>query len=208
MIEHPGSVFVLSAPSGAGKSTLARRLIQHLDGLIFSVSYTTRAPRSGEVEGRDYHFVDDATFDRMEQEDGLLEWVRVYQHRYGTGRTWVAQQLAKGLDVLLDIETVGALNVKRAIPEAIMIFLLPPSAEELAKRLLGRGTESREQLESRMAHAFHEMSQMNNYDHFVINDDLDSAYRSLESIVLAERSRRHRMAFRADQILASFGNQA
>lgn len=199
-----GNVFVLSAPSGAGKSTLARRLLQTLPDLQFSVSFTTRKPREGEVHGKDYFFVDDATFDQMVAEDGFIEWVRVYQNRYGTGRAWIREQLEAGRDILLDIETVGAVNVKKALPEAIMIFLLPPGSKELAARLLGRGTESPEQVQIRLNHARHEMEQFPHYDHLVVNDDLETAYQDLQAVFLAARSRRARMQARAQTILDTF----
>ena len=199
-----GSIFVLSAPSGAGKSTLAKRLVAETPGLIFSISFTTRPPRSGEQHGREYFFVDDATFDRMIAEDGLLEWVQVYAHRYGTGKAWLREQQAKGVDILLDIETVGARNVKQALPEAVMIFLLPPSAQVLAQRLRGRGDTDEGQIALRLAHARHEMEQYSHYDHLVVNDDRELAYRHMESIVLAERGRLIRMEETAQGILQTF----
>jgi len=199
-----GSIFVLSAPSGAGKSTLAKRLVAETPDLIFSTSFTTRSPRPGEVHGREYFFVDDTAFDRMIAEEGLLEWVQVYANRYGTGKAWLREQLAKGLDVLLDIETVGARNLKSALPEAVMIFLLPPSAEALAQRLRGRGDTDEAQITLRMAHARHELEQFPHYDHLILNDDLGMAYRHLESIVLAERTRRFRMEDTARDILQTF----
>lgn len=199
-----GSIFVLSAPSGAGKSTLAKRLVAETPDLIFSTSFTTRPPRPGEVHGREYFFVDDPGFDRMVAEGGLLEWVQVYANRYGTGKAWIQEQLAKGLDVLLDIETVGAKNVKAAMPEAVMVFLLPPSAEELAQRLRGRGDTDESQITLRLGHAKHEMEQCSHYDYLIINDELDAAYRRLESIVLAQRARRDRMDEVARSILNTF----
>ncbi|MBK8793583.1 MAG: guanylate kinase [Holophaga sp.] len=199
-----GSIFVLSAPSGAGKSTLAKRLVAETPGLIFSISFTTRPPRPGEVHGREYFFVDDATFDQMIAEEGLLEWVQVYANRYGTGKAWLREQLAQGVDILLDIETVGAMNVKKALPEAVMIFLLPPSAQVLAQRLRGRGDTDDAQIALRMAHARHEMEQAFHYDHLVVNDDQETAYRGMEAIVLAERARRARMESTARQILQTF----
>jgi len=203
-LSQTGSIFVLSAPSGAGKSTLAKRLFAETPGLIFSTSFTTRPPRPGEQHGREYFFVDDAAFDRMIAENGLLEWVQVYAHRYGTSKAWLREQLAQGLDVLLDIETVGAMNVKAALPEAVMIFLLPPSAQVLAQRLRGRGDTDEDQIALRMAHARHEMEQYPHYDRLVVNDDLEAAYRRLESIVLAERARRSRMEDTAQRILQTF----
>ena len=204
MTPHQGNVYVLSAPSGAGKSTLVRRLMRHLPDLIFSISFTTRPPREGEIHGKDYFFVDDATFDAMLAEDGFIEWVQVYKHRYGTGRAWIEEQRASGKDILLDIETVGAKNVKAALPEAILVFLLPPSAEELTRRLRGRGTETEDQLAVRLQHARHEMEQFPHYEYLVVNEDLEAAYRQLESIFLAERSRQARMKLIARHILDSF----
>jgi guanylate kinase len=203
-LAQTGSIFVLSAPSGAGKSTLAKRLVAGTPGLIFSTSFTTRPPRPGEEHGREYFFLDNPGFDRMIAEGGLLEWVQVYANRYGTGKEWIQEQLAKGLDILLDIETVGAKAVKAAMPEAIMVFLLPPSAEELAHRLRGRGDTDEAQVALRLGHAKHEMEQAAHYDYLIVNDDLEAAFRRLESIVLAERSRRVRMDPVARRILHSF----
>ena len=203
-MSQTGSIFVLSAPSGAGKSTLAKRLVAQTPGLIFSISFTTRQPRPGEEHGREYFFVDDATFDRMVAEEDLLEWVQVYANRYGTGKTWLREQIAAGVDVLLDIETVGAKNMKATLPEAVMIFLLPPSAEELANRLRGRGDTDEAQMTLRMAHARHEMEQYPHYDHLVVNDDLEGAYHRLEAIVVAERTRRPRMEDVAQHIIKTF----
>ncbi len=204
MIPHPGNVFVVSAPSGAGKSTLVQRLMADLPDLVFSISTTTRKPRPGEVDGRDYFFVDDATFDSMVREDGFLEWVQVYAHRYGTGRAWLEAQLATGRDVLLDIETTGALNLRRAIPDAHMIFILPPSAAELEQRLRGRGKDSEEQVAIRLKHARHEMEQFEAYDYLVVNDDLVGASARLAGIIHAVRARRERMTARARRILEGF----
>lgn len=204
MIHHPGNVFVVSAPSGAGKSTLAQRLVQTVPDLIFSISFTTRKPRAGEVDGRDYFFIDEARFDAMVREGGFVEWVEVYGHRYGTGRDWLNGVLATGLDVLLDIETTGALNLRRAIPDARMIFILPPSVAALEQRLRSRGKDSDEQIRIRMRHARHEMELYHAYDFLVVNDDLELAYRQFESIVHATRASRERMASRAQRILADF----
>jgi guanylate kinase len=204
LLQHTGNVFVLSAPSGAGKSTLANRLVQEIPGLVFSISTTTRAPRAGEVHGRDYFFVDDATFDAMVAQDGFIEWVEVYGRRYGTGKNWIMEKLSQGVDILLDIETKGAQNVRKAIPDAEMVFLLPPSAEELARRLRGRGKDSEEQIRTRLQYARHEMEQYSNYDYIVVNDDLETAYRTLVSIIFTTRARRARMVGIADRILKEF----
>lgn len=205
MIRHTGTIFVLSAPSGTGKSTLAKRLVQEMENLIFSVSFTTRQPREGEVDGQDYFFVDRKTFDQMVEEDGFVEWVEVYGNRYGTGKDWIQKQLDSGMDILLDIETIGAMNVREAIPDAVMIFLLPPSAEELAHRLRGRGKDSEEQIRIRLQHARHEMEQFLHYDYLVVNDDLERAYLRMNSIVLAARCGRSRMTPTMERILGTFG---
>ena len=204
MIRHTGNIFVLSAPSGTGKSTLAKRLVHEVPGLIFSISFTTRRPREGEVNGQDYFFVDDATFDRMVAEDGFVEWVRVYGNRYGTGRAWIQEQVDAGEDILLDIETIGAHNIHEAIPDAISIFLLPPSAQELSHRLRGRGKDSEEQISQRLRYARHEMEHYIHYDHLIVNDDLETAYRKLESVILAARCARDRMQPIAERILGTF----
>lgn len=204
LIQHAGNVFVVSAPSGAGKSTLAQRLVQSLPDLIFSISFTTRQPRAGEVDGRDYFFIDDATFEAMVAAGGFVEWVQVYGHRYGTGKAWLDGVLATGRDVLLDIETTGAQNVRRSIPDARMIFILPPSAEALELRLRSRGKDSDDQIAIRMRHAKHELAQYTAYDHLILNDDLELAYRQFEGIILATRSGRERMAAVAQRILEGF----
>ncbi len=204
MLRHSGNVFVLSAPSGTGKSTLARQLVKQVGDLNFSVSFTTRQPRAGEVHGRDYFFVDDATFDDMVARDGFVEWVRVYERRYGTGKAWIQEKLESGVDILLDIESQGARRVHQAIPDAVMVFLLPPSSRELAARLRGRGDESEEQVRIRLEYAKHELVQYEGYDYLVVNDTVEQAYRRLESIITATRCRRERMGATARQILDSF----
>ena len=204
MLEHTGNVFVVSAPSGTGKSTLCHRLVKDVPGLIFSTSYTTRKPRPGEADGVDYLFIGEHAFTEMVQAGGFLEWVEVYGQRYGTGRAWIEEKLQAGVDILLDIETTGAKHVHEAMPDAVMIFILPPSRAELERRLQGRRTESDEQMRLRLQRARHELEQYGYYDYLVVNDDLERAYRDLSSIVLATRSRRARTASAARRILATF----
>ena len=204
MIQHPGNVFVVSAPSGAGKSTLAQRLVRSVPDLIFSISFTTRKPRPGEVDGQDYFFIDDDRFDAMVREGGFVEWVQVYGHRYGTGRDWLGDTLATGRDVLLDIETTGAMNLRTAIPDARMIFILPPSAEALEQRLRSRGKDSEEQIRIRMQHARHELELFRAYDYLILNDDLELAYRQFESVILATRAGLERMTPVAQRLLQGF----
>jgi guanylate kinase len=201
LTQHPGNVFVVSAPSGAGKSTLVQRLVRSVPDLIFSISFTTREPRPGELDGRDYFFIGDDRFDAMIREGGFVEWVQVYGHRYGTGRDWLEGVLATGQDVLLDIETTGALNLKQAIPDARMIFILPPSAASLEQRLRSRGKDSGEQIAIRLQHARHELELYPAYDYLILNDDLELAYRQLEGIVNASRASQARMAPVAQRIL-------
>jgi len=204
LTSHSGNVFVLSAPSGTGKSTLARRLVQELPDLDFSISFTTRAPRAGEVDGKDYFFVDAATFDAMIERGDLVEWVAVYGHKYGTGKTWVNTHLASGKDILLDIETQGARAVHEALPDSVMIFLMPPSADALSNRLRKRGRDPEAEIQVRLDYARHELSHYPSYDYLVVNDTVDAAYRDLQAIVLATRLRRERMGATAKRILEGF----
>jgi len=199
-----GDIFVLSAPSGTGKSTLIRRLLGELDSLAFSVSYTTRPPRTGEIDGRDYFFTDNATFDTMIAQGGFVEWVQVYQHRYGTGRAWIQDKINSGQDVLLDLETAGAMRVKEMFPNAILIFLMPPSAQVLADRLKGRGVDTEEQISIRLQYAKHEMERWNNYNYLVLNDNLETAYKGFKSIFLATRLSRARLSHLASMSLGTF----
>jgi len=200
----PGTAFVLSAPSGTGKSTLARRLVRELPGLTFAVSHTTRAPRPGERDGVDYFFVDDARFDAMLAGGAFLEWVEIYGRRYGLSRDWVQRQLGSGRDLLLDLDTSAARTVRQALPGAVTVFLLPPSAHELARRLRGRGSESGAQVDRRLAQARHECSRYPEYDYLVVNEVLDEACRELQAIVLASRARRERRRAAAERIISGF----
>ena len=195
---------MISAPSGTGKSTLTSRLVRSMDSIIFSTSFTTRAPRAGEVDGRDYFFVDDDKFEAMVRANEFVEWVEVYKKRYGTGRAWLDSVLDTGMDVILDIETTGALNLRRAIPDAVMVFIMPPSVAELEKRIRGRGKDAEEQILMRMKYALHEMKLCHAYDFIIVNQELDLAYRQLESIIWATRVRRERMIPQATTILQGF----
>jgi guanylate kinase len=198
-----GGVFVLSAPSGTGKSTLIKRLVKEVPGLAFAVSHTTREPRPGEREGVDYFFVDDARFDAMLARSGFQEWVETYGHRYGLSKAWMEQRLAAGQDLLLDLDTTGARMLRQAVP-AVTVFLLPPSAAELSRRLRGRGSESRQQLELRLGQARRELSRYTEYDYLVLNQNQDEAFLDLQAIILAARARRERRDATAREILAGF----
>src|SRR5215813_9091138 len=180
--EGQGRMIVVSGASGTGKTTLCRELEKEL-GLFFSVSATTRPPRPGEVEGRDYRFLSSEEFDKMRRNGQFLEWASVHGQRYGTPREPIERNLREGRDVLLDLDTQGALRLKKANPEALLIFIKPPSIEELRKRLKARGTDSEETIRSRIERAEHEIEQSAHYDHVVVNRDLGEAKRELRSII-------------------------
>ena len=199
-----GDLFVVSAPSGTGKTTLIRKLLGEIARIDFSVSFTTRRMRTGEQEGVDYHFVDDDRFSRMIEAGEFLEWARVHDQRYGTSATLVDASLRRGHDVLLDIDTQGAASIRARREDAILIFILPPDRATLETRLRGRGLESAADVERRLGNARQELEKYVNYDHLVINDDLDEALRELEGIVYSYRSRAVRRRERCRSILATF----
>lgn len=186
-----GKLFVISGPSGTGKGTICAQLLRDLEGegLGLSVSMTTRKPREGEVDGESYFFKTREEFLEEIRQGGLLEYAETYGNYYGTPRGYVENQLSSGHDVLLEIEMQGALQVKRAMPDAVMIFILPPSLEELRRRIIGRGTEDEATIELRMSQVQKEISYIKYYDYFVINDDLDEAVHRVEEILHAEKSR-------------------
>ena len=199
-----GKVFILSAPSGTGKTTLVRQLVRQVPDLVFAVSHTTRPLRPGEKEGVDYHFVDAATFDALLAKGAFVEWVATYGARYGLSREDLQKQLADGKDVLLDLNTEGARMLCRAVPDSIRIFLLPPSAQELARRLRDRGTETAAQVAQRMERAKSECSRFHEYEYLVVNTIPDQACRELQAIILATRALRERRQAVAQKILDGF----
>jgi len=186
-------MFVLSSPSGAGKTTLSRLLIERMPGLKMSVSATTRPMRPGEVDGSDYLFVDKARFEEMVNRHELLEWATVFDNRYGTPRAPVEAALAAGRDVLFDIDWQGTQQLReKARADVVSVFILPPSATDLEKRLNSRAQDSQEVIRSRMSRASHEMSHWAEYDYIVINRDIDEAFAEVQSILKAERLKRER----------------
>jgi guanylate kinase len=184
-----GSLFVISAPSGAGKTTLVKLLLDRDAGVIHSVSYTTRAPRADEREGRDYNFVDVATFSAMRERGEFLEWAEVHGNFYGTSRVWLETQMMAGRDTLLEIDWQGAQQVRRLFPEAVTIFVLPPSVAELEKRLRTRGQDAEEVIQRRVAAAMGEMRHVGEFDFVIINNDLQVALNELGAVVRAARLR-------------------
>jgi guanylate kinase len=188
-----GRIVVLSAPSGGGKSTLAQAVLGRTPGIVRSVTYTTRARRPGEEDGRDYHFLSQTDFERRRQEGEFLEWAIVHGYLYGTSRLDVTKRCAQGLDVLLVIDYQGAATLRRQGIEALYIFVLPPSLETLEQRLRQRNSENEAALRKRLAIAPTEMAQYQHYDYIIINDDLESAARQLQAIILADRCRVDRL---------------
>ena len=191
--ERRGLMFVLSSPSGAGKTTLSRMLLEKMPGMTLSVSVTTRAMRPGEVDGRDYLFVDKPRFEAMVKDDELLEWATVFDNRYGTPRAPVEAALSAGQDVLFDIDWQGTQQLReKARADVVSVFILPPSAGDLEKRLHSRAQDSDEVIRKRMSRASHEMSHWAEYDYIVINHDVDEAFAEVQSILKAERLKRER----------------
>ena len=182
-----GNLYVIAAPSGAGKTTLVRMLLESESAVHLSISFTTRSPRPGEQNGREYHFVDAETFRGMIDRHEFLEWAEVHGNFYGTSKKWIADQLAAGSDVLLEIDWQGAQQVRSLFPGAIGIFFLPPSMEELTRRLTGRGTDAPEVIERRLAAAQAEMRHVGEFDYVIVNDRLELALDDLCAVVRASR---------------------
>jgi len=197
-------VIVVSAPSGAGKTTVVHRLLREMPGLRFSVSHTTRAPRGHEREGVEYYFVDRADFERLRDDGKLLEWAEVHGNLYGTGLEEEKRAHEDGVDLLLDVDVQGAVQVREKMPEAVTVFILPPSYEVLERRLRGRGEDDESTVKRRLAAAGQEIKAYKNYDFAIVNDDLDASVEALKSIVRAGRCRVSHVAERARAIEEMF----
>ena len=184
-----GTLFIFSAPSGAGKTSLVKALLECTSHIGVSVSHTTRAPRPGEENGKDYNFVSVDTFQQLITDNAFLEHAQVFDNFYGTSQQWVESELAAGRDVILEIDWQGAEQVRRLMPDAVSVFILPPSIEELANRLSGRGQDSQEIIDRRMRDAQSEMSHYGEFDYLIVNNDFDNALQELRAVVVARRHR-------------------
>ncbi len=184
-----GIALVISGPSGVGKGTLVNMLRKEFPSLEFSISYTTRSPREGEVDGKDYFFVSKEKFKRLIEEDFFAEWARVHSNYYGTPKEEIERKLKQGIDVVFDIDVQGARQLKKSIKEAICVFIMPPSVEELRNRLKKRSTETEDHIEMRLQNALEEMKLAEEFDYIVVNDNLSKAYETLRCIFIAQHFR-------------------
>ena len=188
-MKERGILAVVSGFSGAGKGTIMKGLMNRYDNYALSISATTREPREGEVHGREYFFVSEEEFEDMIREDRLIEYARYVDHYYGTPKDYVMSQMEAGKDVILEIEIQGALKVKEKFPETLLIFVAPPSAEELKRRLVNRGTETADVIDARMKRACEEAEQMDRYDYLLINDEIDRCVEELNSLIQGQHRR-------------------
>ena len=198
----PGTLFIVSAPSGAGKTSLVKALLAATPGIGVSISHTTRAMRPGEADGVDYHFVDVARFTQIRDEGGFLEHAQVFDNYYGTARSAVSAQLAAGEDVILEIDWQGAQQVRRVFPQAVSLFILPPSRATLRERLTNRGQDDNSIIERRMRDAVTEMSHYDEFDYLIVNDVFEQALTEFKAIVLAQRQCLPRQRVRQKALIA------
>lgn len=202
-----GTLFIFSAPSGAGKTSLVKKLLEQTKHIGVSISHTTRAQRPGEVDGQDYHFISQEEFQQMVGQGGFLEHAQVFDNFYGTSQAWVENELTAGRDVILEIDWQGAEQVRRLIPDAVSVFILPPSIEALRQRLNGRGQDGEETIERRMRDARSEISHYGEFDYLIINDNFDNALAELRAIVIARRHRLEAQQIRHNDTLAQLLNE-
>ena len=191
-MKKKGLLVVVSGPSGAGKGTICKNFMELNKEMLLSISSTTRNPRENEIDGVNYNFITKQDFEDLIGTDSLLEYVHVFGNYYGTPKKWVLECIEKGKDVFLEIEIVGAMKVKGKYPDAILVFVLPPSLKELKNRIITRGTETIEQIENRMARAMQEIKTIEKYDYFIFNDNLTRAVDDLEAIISAEKNKVNR----------------
>src|SRR5262245_14526259 len=200
-----GMLIVVSSPSGGGKGTLIDIVLKTVPNISYSVSFTTRAPRATEEDGREYFFVDRATFEQMIERGEFLEWADVYGHLYGTSSRQVERERAAGHDIILEIDVQGAESIRKKIEDAISVFILPPSAELLRDRLVARGTDSAAALETRLRGAASEVEQYRHFEYVILNDDINRASQQLAAVIYAERARRERQELSLRDALEDFG---
>jgi len=199
-----GTLFVVSSPSGGGKGTLIRRVLEVVDNLSYSVSYTTRGPRPNETNGREYFFVDLATFEGMIADGEFLEWACVHGNFYGTSKRQIVEQTAAGIDIVLEVDVQGAASVRQLLMDSVSVFILPPSFEVLRQRLCARGTDTPESLELRLRNAPEELRQYSSFDYVIINDEIERAVAQLASIIYAERARCVRQEPVVERVIKEF----
>ena len=189
MLNRKGLLLVVSGPSGAGKGTICKALLNKNDQIKLSVSATTRKPRNGEVHDVNYFFIEKEEFTKTIENGEFLEYAQIYDNFYGTPKAAIIECLEKGQDVILEIEMQGARQIKEVYPEGVFIFVLPPSLEELKSRIVGRGTETQEEIEKRFSCAFEEVNQIVNYDYFIVNEDIEKSVSDVEAIICAEKNK-------------------
>ena len=192
-MKHEGLLYIISAPSGTGKTTLLKRVMSYFPGIRFSVSYTTRPPRSGERDGKDYHFISPQQFQQMVEEGAFAEWAEVLGNRYGTALDSIRESRLQGIDLILDIDSQGARQIGEQFNGGIFIFIFPPSLEVLRQRLNDRKVDGQEVIQFRVAQARDEMKQAKWYDYIIVNERVEEAVEQLKSIIIAERCRRERV---------------
>ncbi|HJU91511.1 MAG TPA: guanylate kinase [Pyrinomonadaceae bacterium] len=201
-----GTLFVVSSPSGGGKGTIIEHVLEKVENLSYSVSYTTRAPRSKEVAGREYFFVSRDTFEEMIAAGEFLEWACVHGNFYGTAKSQILDQTAAGSDIILEVDVQGAASVRQLLMDSVSVFILPPSYEVLKQRLIARGTDSPEELEVRLRRAPEELREYSNFDYVIINDEVEKAARQLASIIYAERARCMRQEGLVREVMTEFNS--
>ena len=202
-----GILFVVSSPSGGGKGTLIQRVLKKIPDLSYSVSFTTRAPRSGEVNGREYFFVSQEKFEEMAAANEFLEWANVHGKLYGTSSKQVFEEIADGRDIILEVDVQGAASVRSLVPDSVSVFILPPSFEILKQRLESRGTDTPEELEIRLRNAPGELKDYSAYQYLILNDDMDQAAEQLAAIVYAERARLVRQEPKVRHVVQAFNSK-
>jgi guanylate kinase len=206
-VNHPnprGTLFVVSSPSGGGKGTIIRHVLDVVENLSYSVSYTTRAPRPGEVNGREYFFISRETFDEMAAAGEFLEWACVHGNYYGTSKQQIIEETATGADIILEVDVQGAASVRQLLMDSVSIFILPPSYDVLRQRLIARGTDSPEELAVRLRNAPAELKQYSSFDYVIINDEIERAAGQLASIIYAERARCMRQEALVREVISKF----